>query len=192
LTNSQENLHYPHGVSDMVLYYHGRQLKLRGYLDTDWGGNQDESSLASGYFSTLSEGSTSWCSKEQECVALSIMEVEYVAYCLITYETIWLRSFFFQDLNLTPGVDDPIKMLCNNTAAVHYVKDSKFHRKTKRIKRHHYFVREAIKRKDVSIKYISTNKMALGTFLFQMFKCMILHFEILLDLVAQVIALRIK
>ena len=70
----------------------------------------------------------------------------------------WLRSFI-QDLNLTPRVDDPIESLRDNTAAIQFAKDLKFHRKTKHIKKRYHFVRSAIKRKKIVIKYISTNKM---------------------------------
>ena len=70
----------------------------------------------------------------------------------------WLRSFI-QDLSLTPRVDDPVEMLCDNIATIQFIKDLKFHKKTKYIKRHYNFVRDAIKTKVVVIKYISTNKM---------------------------------
>jgi len=67
------------------------------------------------------------------------MEVEYVACCLATQEAIWLRSFL-QDLNLTPRVDDPVEIMRNNTAAIQFARDPKFHRKTKHIKRRYHFV----------------------------------------------------
>jgi len=66
---------------------------------------------------------------------------------------------FFQDLILTHGVSDPIEMLCDNTIAIQYVKDLKFHWKTKHIKRRYHFVRDTIKTKDIAIIYIPTNKM---------------------------------
>jgi len=50
-------------------------------------------------------------------------------------------------------------MLCDNTAAIQFAEDPKFHRKTKHIKRHYHFVRNSIKTKKVVIKYVSTNKM---------------------------------
>ena len=50
-------------------------------------------------------------------------------------------------------------MLYDNTAAIQFVRDPKFHRKTKHIKRHYHFVRDVIKLKEVIIKYLSTNKM---------------------------------
>ena len=66
---------------------------------------------------------------------------------------------FLQHLNLTPKVDDPIELLCDNIAAIQFTKNPKFHRKTKHIKRRYHFVRDAIKTKEIVIKYISTNKM---------------------------------
>jgi len=96
--------------------------------------------------------------KQKDCIALSTMEAEYVACCLATQEAIWLRSFL-QDLRLTPKVDDPVELMCDNTAAIQFAKDPKFHRKTKHIKRRYHFVRDAIKEKEVALKYISTSKM---------------------------------
>ena len=50
-------------------------------------------------------------------------------------------------------------MLCDNTAAIQFARDPKFHRKTKHIKRQHHFVRNAIKEQEVAIKYASTSRM---------------------------------
>ena len=44
----------------------------------------------------------------------------------------WLRRFL-QDLNVTPGVNDPAEILCDNTATLQFAKDLKFYRKTKHI-----------------------------------------------------------
>jgi len=50
-------------------------------------------------------------------IALSTMEVECVTCSLATQEEIWITSFL-QDLNLTSRVDDPIKMLYDNTTSI--------------------------------------------------------------------------
>jgi len=47
----------------------------------------------------------------------------------------------------------------DKTASVHFTKDSKFHKKTKHIKRHYHFIRDSIKGKGVAIRHISTSKM---------------------------------
>jgi len=38
---------YLRGTTDLVLCYQGGDLKLRGYSDTDWGGDLDESKSTS-------------------------------------------------------------------------------------------------------------------------------------------------
>jgi len=96
----------------------------------------------SGYVFTLSGGAISWCSKKQDCIALSTMEAEYITYSIATQEAIWLWSFL-QVVNITPKVDDPIELLCDSTATIQFAQDPKFYRKTKYIKRRYHFVRDA-------------------------------------------------
>ena len=74
-----------------------------------------------------------------------------------------LKSFL-QDLILTPKVDEPVELLCNNTAAIQFANDPKFHRKTKHIKRRYYSMRDAIKTKEIVIKYISTKQIPRDAF----------------------------
>jgi len=81
------------------------------------------------------------------------MQAEYVACSVAIQEEIWLRSFL-QDFNITPKVDDLAKLFCGNIAAIQFAKDPKFHLKTKHIKRCYHFVRDAIKTKEITIKYI--------------------------------------
>ena len=50
-------------------------------------------------------------------------------------------------------------MMCDNSTAILFAKDPKFHRKTKHTMRHYHFVQNAIKEKAAAIKYISTSKM---------------------------------
>ena len=136
------------GTTNLVLYYLGGNLMLIGYSYANWDGDSDESMSTLGYLLTT----------EQDFITLLSIEVEYVTYSIFTQEVIQPRSFL-HDLNLTPRIPDPVEMLCDNTAAVQFTKDSKFHRKTKYIKRHYHFVQEVVKTKKIVIKYISINKM---------------------------------
>jgi len=54
------------------------------------------------------------------------MEAKYVACNVATQKEIWLRSFL-QELNLTPKVNVPIELLCDNTATIQFAKDLKFY-----------------------------------------------------------------
>ena len=103
------------------------------------GGGLDESRLISRYVFTFGGRAISWYSKKQDCIALSTIEAEYVAYCLATQKAIWLRNFL-QDLRLTLRVDDLVELMCENTIAIQFAKDPKFQRKTKHIKKRYDFV----------------------------------------------------
>jgi len=77
-------MRYLRGTTDLVIYDQRGDLKLRGYSDADWGGDTDESRSTSGYVFTLSGGAISWYSRKQDYIALSTMEVEYVACSIAT------------------------------------------------------------------------------------------------------------
>ena len=108
---------YLRGITDLVLCYQRGDFKLRGYSYADWGGDLNEFKSTSGYVFTLSWRAISWCNKQPDCIALFTMEAEYVACSIATQEAIWLRHFL-QNLNLTTKVDDPVALLCENTAAI--------------------------------------------------------------------------
>ena len=72
-------MRYLQGTKDLALCYQGGDLKLRGYSDADWASDRDEHKSTSGYAFVLGGGIVSWCSKKQTCIALSTMELEYVA-----------------------------------------------------------------------------------------------------------------
>jgi len=55
---------YLRGTSDLVFCYKGGDHNLRGYSDTDWGGDLDESRPNSGYVFTLGRKVISRCSKK--------------------------------------------------------------------------------------------------------------------------------
>ena len=50
-------------------------------------------------------------------------------------------------------------MLCDSTAVMQFAKHTKFHKKTKHIKRHYDFMGNATKEKEVSFKYVSKSRM---------------------------------
>ncbi|XP_074301271.1 secreted RxLR effector protein 161-like [Silene latifolia] len=110
-------MRYLHGTSDIVLCFQSGDLRLKGYSDADWVGDLDESKSTLGYAFILDGGAISWCSKKQDCIALSTMEAEYVATSLAVQEAIWLRCFL-QDLKLASKFDEPVEMFCDNTAAI--------------------------------------------------------------------------
>jgi len=80
-------------------------------------------------------------------------------YCLLPRRSRGDLAKEFSPGSQSYSVDDPVEMWCDNTAAIQYAKDPKFHRKAKHIKRRYQFVRDVIKLKEVFVKYLSANKM---------------------------------
>nr|GFB28092.1 Gag-Pol polyprotein [Tanacetum cinerariifolium] len=66
-------------------------LIVKGYVDSNYAGDLDESKLTTGYMFTLSGGTVSWVSKLQSVVVMSTTEAEYVAGAQANKETIWLK-----------------------------------------------------------------------------------------------------
>jgi len=86
---------YLRGTSDYGLCYQGRPgldrvLDIRGFVDADWAGYLDQRRSTSGYVFNLFGGAVSWMSKKQSVVALSTIEVEYMAATHASKEVVWL------------------------------------------------------------------------------------------------------
>jgi len=86
-------LRYLRGTVDYKLCYQGSDLQLVGYSDADWGGDLDERKSTSGYVFLLNNGTISWSSKKQTCIALSTMEAEFIACSTAVQEVVWLKRF---------------------------------------------------------------------------------------------------
>lgn len=86
-------------------------------------------------------------------MALSIIEVEFVACSAIAQEAVWLRRFL-QELRVVACIFNLMIIHYNNMEVLSYTRDSKYHRKNKYIVKCHY-VREDVKQKEVVLEYIS-------------------------------------
>jgi len=97
---------------------------LIGYSDVDLGRDVDQSKSTSGYAFLLNNSTILWRNKKQSCIALSTMEVEYVACSATTQDIVWLKSFLYH-LKIVKLVSDLVTIYFNNIAAVVVAKDPK-------------------------------------------------------------------
>ena len=65
-------------------------------------------------------------------MALSIMEVEYVACSSVIQEAVWLRRFL-QHLEIVKTTSKLVTIYCDSMVALAYANDPKHHGKTKHI-----------------------------------------------------------
>ena len=64
---------------------------------------------------------------------------------------------FISDLGLIPSESGPMKIFCDNTGTIAFAKESKFHKRTKHIKRCFNFIRDQVKEGDIEICKIHTD-----------------------------------
>ena len=61
------------------------------------------------------------------------------------------------DLGVIPSALGPMKIFCDNTGAIALAKESRFHKRTKHIKRHFNSIRDQVKEGDIEICKIHTD-----------------------------------
>ena len=109
---AKHTVRYLKGIVDYGLKYEENQnINLEGYVDSYWAGNAIDRKSTSRCCFSMGSGVISWCSRKQSCVALSIVEAEYVAACSTSCEAIWIRKliYYLFDLQL-----DVICIYCDN------------------------------------------------------------------------------
>ena len=67
-------------------------------------------------------------------MAGSTCEVEYIAASEAANEGVWMKEFI-SDLGVIPSASGPMKIFCIYTGAIALAKESRFHKRTKHIKR---------------------------------------------------------
>ena len=114
----------------MGIKYDKVNIELLGYSDSDWAGSSIERKSTSGYCFSLRSGMVSWSSRKQTLVALSSIEVEYIASSLGAREVVWLRKLL-SDLfkrHLKPTV-----IYCDNQSCIKLSSNPVFHNRSKHI-----------------------------------------------------------
>ena len=97
---------------------------------------------------------THWEAIKQKTVALSSCEAELYAYCDAVREAIYIREWtkFYFDRNIK------IQIYCDNRGTLEVADHSTSHRRTKHIEIRNFFVRGHLKRGEIEIGYIRTDK----------------------------------
>ena len=121
-------------------------------FDTD----PDDSKSQTGYIFLLNGGAISWCGSKQSVVAGSMCEAEYISASEAANEGVWMKEFIY-DLGVIPSASGPMKIFCDNTRAIALAKESRFHKRTKHIKRRFNSIREQVKDGDIEICKIHTD-----------------------------------
>lgn len=155
-------LRYIKGTLDYGLeYVKGKNAMLIGFCDNDWGGSIEDSKSTFGYAFYFGSGVFSWASVKQNCVALSIVEAEYISASEATAQAIWL-IFVLEDFGELQTEATPLQ--CDNTSAIAITKNPVFHQKTKHIDRRYHFIKDALQEGIIDLVYYPTGEQLVDIF----------------------------
>nr|GFC96954.1 retrotransposon protein, putative, unclassified [Tanacetum cinerariifolium] len=67
-------------------------FELTGFSDANYAGCKDSFKSTSGGAQFLGEKLVSWCSKKQDCTALSTVEAKYVSLSACCAQVLWMQT----------------------------------------------------------------------------------------------------
>eukprot|EP00253_Pinus_taeda_P035230 PITA_35230 len=150
-------LRYIRGIINYGLRYIVGNLRLHGYFDAHWAGNEVDKKSMSGCCFFLRFASIYWMSSKEKSVVLSTIEAEYIAASMACYEAIWLRKLFSE---LFEHVLDTTVIYCDNQSGIHLLENPVFHDLSKHIDISHHFIRHMVQRGVIRLQHIKTDEQA--------------------------------
>ena len=126
---------------------------MRGYLDSDFVGDQDTRRSVSGFVIYLNDAPINWRSKSQKSVTLSSTEAEYVAVSELSMEILFAAKtveFLGMEVNY------PIEVFVDNIGAIFLSKTAKTNNHTKHIDTRYHFVREYIEKGVLKVIFVKS------------------------------------
>ncbi|GJV43850.1 gag-pol polyprotein [Tanacetum coccineum] len=121
---------YIKGTSDVALCFGDSDLIVKGYVDSNYTGDLDESKSTTGYVFTLSGETASWVLKLQSVVAMSTTEAKYVVAAQTSKEAVWLKML----LEELEHKQEKITLFCDNQSALYLARNPTLHSKIKHIR----------------------------------------------------------
>uniref|UniRef100_A0A803P4T0 Retrovirus-related Pol polyprotein from transposon TNT 1-94 n=1 Tax=Cannabis sativa TaxID=3483 RepID=A0A803P4T0_CANSA len=150
-------LRYLQGSMDVGLVYDNKsknEVEVNGYVDFDYDGSINTRRSITEYAFTVLGGCISWKANLQKVVALSSIEAKYMAATEAIKEVVWLKGFT-KELGFK---SEDITVHCENQSALHLMRNSMFHERSKHIDIKLHFIRDIIALKEVNVKKIGTKE----------------------------------
>ncbi|RVW87197.1 Retrovirus-related Pol polyprotein from transposon TNT 1-94 [Vitis vinifera] len=131
---------------------------LSWVCDADFAGCIDDKKSTTGYIFMMAGGAVSWKSVKQTLTASSTMEAEYVTCYEACCHAMWMRNFI-SALGVVDSISRPLKLFCDNSAAVAFSKNTRSISRSKHIDVKFYFVKEKVAESLIDIEHMSTKSM---------------------------------
>ncbi|KAL9411546.1 hypothetical protein AB3S75_045191 [Citrus x aurantiifolia] len=149
-------LRYLKGTPGKGLMFRKRDnLQIEVYTDADWAGSSTDRRSTSGYCTFIGGNLVTWRSKKQSVVARSSAEAEFRSLAHGICEAIWIKRLF-SDLKIPVSL--PIKIYCDNKAAISIAHNPVLHDRTKHIEVDKHFIKEKIESGVICVPYVPTTQ----------------------------------
>ena len=152
-------LKYLRATRDTFLVYGGNpstELEFAGYCDASWKGDKDDTKSQTGYVFVLNGGAVDWRSKKQSTLAMSAAESEYIAASEAAMEAVWIRKFV-SGLGVVPSIQRPMKMYCDNSAAIIFANEPGIMKGTRHFPIKYHYVREQVALGEIEMLKVHTD-----------------------------------
>ncbi|GJS07315.1 retrovirus-related pol polyprotein from transposon TNT 1-94 [Tanacetum coccineum] len=128
---------YIKGTTQLGLWYpKGTDIETVVYADSDHAGDYVDRKSTSGICTFVGCCLTSWFSKKQTALAISITEAEYVSARKACQQALWMKQALIDyDIRL-----DDVTIMCDNKGAIDLSKNPVQHSRTKHIEIRHHFI----------------------------------------------------
>ncbi|GJX45046.1 retrotransposon protein, putative, ty1-copia subclass [Tanacetum coccineum] len=152
-------LKYLRNTKDMFLVYGGNpstKLRVECYCDAGFETDRDDTKSQTGYVFVLNRGAVDWKSSKQSTIVMSAIESEYIAASKAAMEAVWIRKFI-SGLGIIPTINEPMKVYCDNSAAVHFANEPGVQRGARHYHRRYHYVRECVELGEIRILKVHTD-----------------------------------
>jgi hypothetical protein len=147
---------YLKGTKNLSIHY-GSLDPLRGFCDSSYMADLDDSKSIEGYIFFLNGGAITWKSRKQQNLAMSTVEAEYMALSTAICEATHLRQKI-AELEQTPETQTPI--LCDAQGAITLANKETIGHKVKHIRLRYHHIREEINQGLIDIRFVPTKDQA--------------------------------
>ncbi|GKB93808.1 hypothetical protein Tco_0979945, partial [Tanacetum coccineum] len=139
-------LKYLRNIKDIFLVYGGNpeaELRVTCYCDVRFETDRDDTKSQTSYVFVLNGGVVDWISSKQSTTAMSATEAEYIAASEAAMEAVWIRKII-SGLGIVPTINEPIKMLCDNSAVLLIANEPEFQKGARHYHKRYHYVCECI------------------------------------------------
>ncbi|XP_069152937.1 uncharacterized mitochondrial protein AtMg00810-like [Solanum lycopersicum] len=145
---------YIKGTAGLGLFMpSNKDNEMVAYCDSDWGACVETRRSVTGYMIKLGGALVSWKSKKQNTVSRSSAEAEFRSMATTVAEIVWLKGLFSE---LGMEIKVPVKVFCDNKAAIQIAAHPIFHERTKHFDIDCHFVREKILEGLIQTQHLGT------------------------------------